>query len=370
MMKKLWLCIFCILLVAVAGLVLRPSFPKGTEEEKPDQADPLAQKIAAMTPEKKAGQLMLVGMDGTGPSAAFQKELQENHYGGVILFDRNMEDPAQVKTLNTRLQSLAQPAPLFIGVDEEGGQVARMKDKLPAPPSQEAIGRTGKPERAEAWAIKIGKQLKALGFNLNLAPVADVGSGAGRSYSKDPATAALYVEQALAGYGKVPLMACLKHFPGLGKGEEDTHKGRVTVSASRDTLEREDMLPFRQALERFPEPRFAIMVTHVEYPALDPDWPASLSQVIMGDLLREQLQFGGLIITDDLTMGAIAGRWPLEEAAVRALQAGADLVMVCHGPEKIRQVHSAIARAIREGQLPQDQVDRSLYRILQAKERL
>lgn len=366
-MKKLWFCIFCILLTAVVGMVLRPRFPEEPGAGQPAELDPIAARIAAMTPEEKAGQLMLVGMDGVSPSTSFQQEMKDHPYGGVILFDRNMESPAQVKELNRRLQALAGKMPLFIGLDEEGGQVARMKDSLPAPPSQASIGAAGKPEEARKWAAKTGKALKQLGFNLNLAPVADVGSGAGRSYSSHPATAASFVEQALAGYQEVHLMACLKHFPGLGKGQEDTHKGRVTVSASRETLEREDLLPFRRALEKYPDPRFAIMVTHVDYPALDPEWPASLSQSIMGDLLRKRLHFDGLILTDDLTMGAIAGSWPLEEAAVRALLSGADLVMVCHDPEQIRRVHAAIARAIQAGKLPQDQVDKSLYRILKAK---
>lgn len=369
-MKKLWFCIFCILLTAVVGMVLRPHFPEEPGAGQPAKLDSIAERIAAMTPEEKAGQLMLVGIDSISPSPSFQQEMKDHPYGGVILFDRNMESPAQVKELNRRLQALAGKIPLFIGLDEEGGQVARMKDSLPAPPSQASIGASGKPEEARKWAAKTGKALKQLGFNLNLAPVADVGSGTGRSYSSHPDIAARFVEQALAGYQDVHLMACLKHFPGLGKGQEDTHKGRVTVSASRETLEREDLPPFRRALEKYPNPRFAVMVTHVDYPVLDPKWPASLSQNIMGDLLRKQLHFDGLILTDDLTMGAIAGSWPLEEAAVRALLAGADLVMVCHGPEQIRQVHTAIARAIREGKLPQDQVDRSLYRIFKAKETL
>ena len=131
-MKKLWFCIFCIFLVGFVGMVLRPRFPREHGTGKPTQGDPIREKIAAMAPEEKAGQLMLVGMEGTEPSAAFQKELQENHYGGVILFDRNMKDPNQVKALNSRLQDLARPEPLLIGVDEEGGQVARMKDQLPA----------------------------------------------------------------------------------------------------------------------------------------------------------------------------------------------------------------------------------------------
>lgn len=369
-MKKLWFCILCIFLVAFGGMMLRPRLPEGPGSGQPAKPDPITEKIAAMTPEEKAGQLMLVGLEGRTPSEAFQQEMKDHPYGGVILFDRNMENPAQVKALTGRLQDLSGDIPLFIGLDEEGGQVARMKDTLPAPPSQAAIGATGNPDMAQKWAAETGRQLKQLGINLNLAPVADVGSGAGRSYSSHPATAAKFVERALDGYQQVHLMACVKHFPGLGKGQEDTHKGRVTVSASRETLEREDLLPFREALEKFPEPRFAMMVTHVDYPALDPDWPASLSRKVMGDLLRNRLHFDGIIMTDDLTMGAIAGSWPLEEAAVRALGAGADQVMVCHDPEAIRKVHQAIAAAIREGKLPKDQVDRSLYRILKTKESL
>lgn len=114
-MKKLWFCIFCIFLVGFVGMVLRPRFPREHGTGKPTQGDPIREKIAAMAPEEKAGQLMLVGMEGTEPSAAFQKELQENHYGGVILFDRNMKDPDQVKALNSRLQALARPEPLLIG---------------------------------------------------------------------------------------------------------------------------------------------------------------------------------------------------------------------------------------------------------------
>ncbi|WP_278722175.1 glycoside hydrolase family 3 N-terminal domain-containing protein [Acidaminococcus fermentans] len=206
-------------------MVLRPRFPREHGTGKPTQGDPIREKIAAMAPEEKAGQLMLVGMEGTEPSAAFQKELQENHYGGVILFDRNMKDPNQVKALNSRLQDLARPEPLLIGVDEEGGQVARMKDQLPAPPSQEAIGRTGDPAQAEAWAAKTGTRLKALGFNLNLAPVADVGSGMERSYSSHPATAAKFVEGALAWVSEGPSPGLPEAFSRAGEGKRGYPQG-------------------------------------------------------------------------------------------------------------------------------------------------
>ena len=133
-MKKLWFCIFCILLTAVVGMVLRPRFPKEPGAGQPAELDPIAERIAAMTPEEKAGQLMLVGMDGVSPSTSFQQEMKDHPYGGVILFDRNMESSDQVKELNRRLQALAGKMPLFIGLDEEGGQVA-CRPHLPRLPS-------------------------------------------------------------------------------------------------------------------------------------------------------------------------------------------------------------------------------------------
>lgn len=367
-MKKL---IVCLLGIALLGAitVLRP-LPKQTQTAPEAPKDPIVEKIHAMTPSQKAGQLMLVGLEGTEPSEAFAKELKQNQYGGVILFDSNLQSAEQTKRLTGRLQSLSTQSRLLIGVDEEGGQVARMKGFVEPPPSEAAIGRTGDPKQAEQWAQKTAGKLKELGFTLNLAPVADLGSANGRSYSKNAATVSKFVEGALTGYRKAHLLATLKHFPGLGKGQADTHVDEVVVDADRDTLLREDVKPFQDAMGQFPTEAFAIMVTHVRYPALDPDHPASLSRAIMTDLLRNQLQYKGIVMTDDLGMGAISKHVTMEQAGVQAIAAGADLVMICHNPEWIRQVHEGLTKAIEDGTLPAERVEGALYRVLKAKEGL
>lgn len=365
-MRKL---IVCLLGIALLGAitVLRP-MPKTETPAFQAPKDPIVEKIHAMTPAQKAGQLMLVGLEGTEPSEAFAKELQQNQYGGVILFDSNLQSAAQTKALTAKLQSLSTESRLLIGVDEEGGQVARMKGFVEPPPSEAAIGRTEDPKRAEQWAQKTAGKLKDLGFNLNLAPVADIGSANERSYGRHAATVSTFVEGALRGYQKAHLLATLKHFPGLGKEQADTHVDEVVVDADRDTLLREDVKPFQDAMDKFPPEAFAIMVTHVRYPAFDRDNPASLSKAIMTDLLRGKLQYRGIVMTDDLGMGAISKHVTLEQAGVQAVAAGADLVMICHNPEWIRQVHKGLTQAIADGTLPETRVEEALYRVLKAKE--
>ncbi len=367
-MKKLIVCLLGIGLLG-ALTMLRP-MPGQEKQGSETPKDPIVEKIHAMTPSQKAGQLMLVGLEGTEPSEAFVKEMKQNQYGGVILFDSNLASAKQTRQLTRKLQSLSTESRLLIGVDEEGGQVTRMKGFLEPPPSEAAIGRTEDPRQAEQWAQQTAGKLKSLGFNLNLAPVADLGSANERSYSRHAATVSKFVEGALTGYRKAHLLATLKHFPGLGKGQADTHQDEVVVDASQEQLLREDVKPFQDAMEKFPPQVFAIMVTHVRYPAFDRAHPASLSKAIMTDLLRGKLQYKGIVMTDDLGMGAISKHVGMEQAGVQAIQAGADLVMICHNPEWIRQVHRGLTRAIAEGTLPEDRVEEALYRVLKAKDGL
>lgn len=230
-MKKLIVCLPGIGLLG-ALTMLRP-MPGQEKQGSETPKDPIVEKIHAMTPSQKAGQLMLVGLEGTEPSEAFVKEMKQNQYGGVILFDSNLASAEQTRQLTGKLQSLSTESRLLIGVDEEGGQVARMKGFLEPLPSEAAIGRTEDPRQAEQWAQQTAGKLKFLGFNLNLAPVADLGSANERSYSHHAATVSKFVEGALTGYGKAHLLATVKHFPGLGKGQEDTHQDEVAVEASQ-----------------------------------------------------------------------------------------------------------------------------------------
>ena len=208
--------------------------------------------VQKMSDAEKVGQLLMIGIQGTELDADSRFMLSEYHIGGVILFDRNMKSREQVRALNDSLQKNAADAglPLFLAIDEEGGAVARMKEAFPPPPAAEEIGRTGDPQAAYRYAADTAHGLKAMGFNLNFAPVADLGATDGRSYADDAATAAKFVVAALEGHADAGLLATLKHFPGLGRGESDTHEDTVTVHADRATLEASDLVPFREMIAK------------------------------------------------------------------------------------------------------------------------
>ena len=281
--------------------------------------------VQKMSDAEKVGQLLMIGIQGTELDADSRFMLSEYHIGGVILFDRNMKNQEQVRALNDSLQKNASDAglPLFLAIDEEGGAVARMKEAFPPPPAAAEIGRTGDPQAAYRYAADTAHGLKAMGFNLNFAPVADLGAADGRSYADDAATATKFVAAALEGHSDAGFLATIKHFPGLGRGESDSHEDTVTVHADRATLEASDLVPFREMIGKRNAAKNAkgsggwfVMATHTMYPALDAKNPASLSPAILQGLLREELSYDGVIVTDDLEMGAISRHYGFDRAGV------------------------------------------------------
>ena len=338
-----------------------PGFVKAmTPEERADAI------LARMTPAEKIGQLLMIGVHGTELNADSRFVLSEYAVGGVILFDRNLETAAGVRAFTKELQEARHgDLPLFIAIDEEGGLVARMKAILPPPPAQSEIGAGGDAALARKWARETGKKLHDFGFNLNFAPVADVGDG-GRFYSDAPETVAAFVREAVAGYEEAGLLCTLKHFPGLGKGEADTHLETVVVNADRDTLEAEDIVPFRAMFKEGKPENFFVMVSHIVYTALDEKLPASLSPAVMTSLLRDELGWQGVVVTDDLEMAA-ADVYPFEELGVRAVEAGADLVLVCHEYGHEQAVYNGLLKALQSGRLSERRVNESVRRILLAK---
>ena len=326
------------------------------------------QTLAGMSLEEKVGQMVMIGIQGTVLDAASRQQLQAIHAGGVILYDPNMQTREQVRQLNQQLQQeYGNKIPLFLGVDEEGGRVARMTNELTPPLSEEALGRTGHPLAAKASAVQTARALKALGFNLNFAPVADVGSGRERSFSTAPAIAADFVEQAAGGYEQEKMLYTLKHFPGIGKGHADTHLDRVVVDAPLEQLQTEDLLPFQRVLQKYPQHHYLVMVSHVLYTAIDAENPASLSWEVQTRLLRNQLGYQGIIITDAMEMGALSKYYSFAEMGVKAVQAGVDILLVCHGYDHERTVYESVLQAVRKGTIPEQRIDASVRRILQVK---
>ena len=333
-----------------------------TIDEKVDKT------VESMSQTEKLGQMVMIGIQGTKVDDDSLYMLNQYHMGGVILFDRNMENPEQVKQLTSDLQAQSnEKVPLFIGIDEEGGDVVRMAEKLTPPPSQKEIGATGDIEQAKTWAIKTAKSLKDIGINVNFAPVADVGSNDKRSYSTDANTVIDFVRAATKGYQQENIIYSLKHFPGIGKGKVDSHVDSSSIDVTKEILMAEDILPFKTIIDENDPNDYFILVSHLKYPALDEEYPASLSSKIMIDLLRNELGYKGIIITDDMEMGAVANHNDFRSIGVKAVKAGADIVLVCHEYEHQKEVYLGLLDAVNSGEISQERIDESVKRIIKVK---
>lgn len=333
-----------------------------TIDEKVDQI------VASMSQTEKLGQMVMIGIQGRKVDDDSLYMLHQFHMGGVILFDRNMESPEQVKQLTSDLQAQSnEKVPLFIGIDEEGGDVVRMAEKLTPPPSQKEIGAIGDTEQARTWAVKTAKSLKDMGINVNFAPVADVGSNDKRSYSTDANTVIDFVRAATKGYQQENIIYSLKHFPGIGKGKVDSHVDSSSIDVAKEILMAEDILPFKTIINESDPNDYFILVSHLKYPALDEEYPASLSSKIMTDLLRNELGYKGIIITDDMEMGAVANHNDFRSIGVNAVKAGADIVLVCHEYEHQQEVYLGLLDAVNSGEISQERIDESVKRIIKVK---
>ncbi|MBM3128778.1 MAG: beta-N-acetylhexosaminidase [Chloroflexi bacterium] len=339
----------------------------------------LQSPISNLTLEQKIGQLMLVGFDGTTLTPEFRDVLQQLHLGGVIFYDRNIASPSQVAQLNADLQAAARergaPA-LLITIDQEGGIVARLReDKGFAEfPGQMAVAATGDLENARRIARALSDELHALGFNMDLAPDLDVNNNASnpiigtRSFGSAPARVAefgvAYIE-AMQGAG---MIAVGKHFPGHGDTAIDSHVALSSVPHDRARLDTVEFVPFRAAMRAKVA---GIMSAHITFPAIDPTpgLAATLSPRVLTGLVRDEMQYDGLVMTDELTMGALAtSGYPAPKAAVAALQAGADVLLFQTGYAMHRETHAALVDAVKRGEIPESRVDDALRRVLRVKE--
>lgn len=380
MRKKIIIIVIMIIIIILGILLNNKNIFSNVEESKSAQEEiPIAQQnltidekvdqiVASMSQTEKLGQMVMIGIQGTKVDDDSLYMLNQYHMGGVILFDRNMESPEQVKQLTSDLQAQSnEKVPLFIGIDEEGGDVVRMAEKLTPPPSQKEIGATGDIEQAKTWAIKTAKSLKDMGINVNFAPVADVGSNDKRSYSADANTVIDFVRAATKGYQQENIIYSLKHFPGIGKGRVDSHVDSSSIDVAKEVLMTEDIIPFKTIIDENDPNDYFILVSHLKYPALDEEYPASLSSKIMTDLLRNELGYKGIIITDDMEMGAVANHNDFRSIGVNAVKAGADIVLVCHEYKHQQEVYLGLLDAVNSGEISQERIDESVKRIIKVK---
>lgn len=325
--------------------------------------------VANMSDADKVGQLMMIGIHGKSLNDDAKFMLNEYRVGGIILFDRNMESKDQVKTLITDINKAGKSAgltPLFLGIDQEGGAVARMDDKLIKVPPAEEVGKEPV-EQAAALAKEVGTELKELGFNINFAPVADLGLTYGRSYSTNPDEVVRYASAVGKSYDEAGLWYSYKHFPGIGKTDVDLHADTSIVPVSKETLLSEDTKVFVDLIKQSKPNTYTIMVSHVMYPQIDPDHPSSLSKAIITDWLRKDMGYNGVVVTDDMDMGALAKHYTFGDMAVQSILAGSDILLVCHEYEHMQEAYNGLMKAVKDGRISKERLDESVKRILLMK---
>lgn len=325
--------------------------------------------VANMSDADKVGQLLMIGIHGTTLNDDAKFMLNEYRVGGIILFDRNMESKDQVKTLIADINKAGKSAgltPLFLGIDQEGGAVARMENQLIKVPPAEELGKAPI-EQAVSLAKQSGAELKDLGFNINFAPVADLGLTYGRSYSTNPDEVVRYAGAVGKAYDEAGLWYSYKHFPGIGKTDVDLHADTSIVPVSKETLLSEDTKVFVDLIKQSKPNTYIIMVSHAMYPQIDPDHPASLSKAIITDWLRKDMGYNGVVVTDDMDMGALAKHYTFGDMAVQSILAGSDILLVCHEYEHMQEAYNGLMKAVKDGRISKERLDESVKRILLMK---
>ena len=336
---------------------------KLSPEEKVDKL------VANMSDADKVGQLLMIGIHGKTLNDDAKFMLNEYRVGGIILFDRNMESKDQVKSLIADINKTGKSAgltPLFIGIDQEGGAVARMEDQLIKVPPAEELGKEPI-EQAVSLAKQSGTELKDLGFNINFAPVADLGLTYGRSFSTNPDEAVRYASAVGNAYDEAGLWYSYKHFPGIGKTDVDLHADTSVVPVSKETLLDEDTKVFVDLIKQSKPNTYAIMVSHAMYPQIDADHPSSLSKAIITDWLRKDMGYNGVVVTDDMDMGALAKHYTFGDMAVQSILAGSDILLVCHEYEHMQEAYNGLMKAVKDGRISKERLDESVKRILLMK---
>ncbi len=343
----------------------------------------MVSELFSLPREQQAGQFLFIGLPGTELDAETRALVTDVQPGGVIIFGRNVAGPQQLRGLIDGVRELVK-TPLLLGIDQEGGLVDRLRLIFTPMPSARTIRQHGDLAAARALGTITGETLRMLGFNINFAPVMSITTDDrdllsnglySRSFGRSPGEVLGYTTVYMRGLQGTGCLGCLKHFPGIGAGEVDSHEEMPVVRLSHDDLIAQDLAPYIELFQRKDDRVRCVMVSHGGFPNIDIKEemtggllePASLNYNIVTKLLRHELGYKHLVITDDLEMGAITRHYEIGDAAVRAALAGEDMLLICASPEKIRRGHEALVEAIESGRLPANRVRESLNRISRTK---
>jgi beta-N-acetylhexosaminidase len=341
------------------------------------------ESLTSLPLEQQIGQLFYIGLPGTELDADTRALIEEINPGGVIIFGRNVAAPEQLRGLLDEICAMLPVAPL-LGIDQEGGLVDRLRRICTPMPAARSIRQHGDLAAARSLGRITGEVLRLLGFNMNFAPVMSIMTDErdllsnglySRSFGRSPGEVLGYTTVYMRGLQGTGLLGCLKHFPGIGAGEVDSHEEMPIVHLTHDDLIQQDLAPYIELFQREDDRVRCVMVSHGGFPNIDIRQgvaggtlvPASLNHAIVTTLLRDELGYKHLVVTDDLEMGAIAKHCEIEEGALRAFQAGQDMLLICSRPDIIRRGYRKLLKAAREGEIATERLQQSLKRIADFK---
>jgi len=336
--------------------------------------DEIDKQIGNMSLDEKIGQMVIAGIDKYNYDSNAKRLVTDYKVGGFIILSQNVKNSNQLLKLVNDIKSgnSNSKIPLFVSVDEEGGRIDRMPKEINKYPTNKDIGIKNSENLSYNIGVSLGSEIKSFGFNMDFAPVLDINSNpknpiiGDRSFGADSDIVSKLGMQTMKGINSQNVISVVKHFPGHGDTAVDSHLGLPVVYNDLDRLKSFELLPFQEAVKNYTD---GIMVAHILFPKIDPDNPASFSKTIINDILRNYLNYHGIVITDDMTMGAVVKNYDIGAAAVKSVLAGADIVLVCHDYDKEVKVIKALKAAYNDGTLSGDRIDESLSRILKLKKK-
>ncbi|WP_054199921.1 beta-N-acetylhexosaminidase [Clostridium baratii] len=361
-------------LISIIIVVLLSIFTFRTTFSKEPPKDEILETISNMSLDEKIGQLVISGFYGTTLDENILKLIKEDKISGVILFNRNVKDSSTLLSLNNSLKESNKnnKLPLFISVDEEGGLVTRMPKDIKRLPTNKYIGSLNNKDLSYNVGEILGEQLSYFGFNMNFAPVLDINSNSNnpvigdRSFGNNKDTVAILGTSTMKGIQSKNIISVVKHFPGHGDTSVDSHVNLPVVNYDINRLKSFEFVPFKTAIQNGAD---AIMVGHILLPKIDSKYPSSMSYEIVTNILRKDLGFNGLVVSDDMTMGAITKNYSIEESSIKAINAGVDLLLVCQKYENTENVLKALKEAALNGTISKERLDNALYNIISIKKK-
>lgn len=338
------------------------------------EIDPIEEKIRSMSLDEKIGQLLIVGFEGEKINDDILSYIHDLKVGGFILFSRNIREEGQVVDLlnDLKYENSKNNIPLFLSIDEEGGKVSRLPSTFTRLPEAIKVGEKNHMDISYKFGQLIGERIKILGFNLNFAPILDINSNpkntviGNRAFGTTVSQVTDNALEAMIGMRDIGIIPSVKHFPGHGDTDVDSHINLPEVNKTLDEITSFELVPFIKAIDDDVE---MIMISHILYPKIDIGLPATMSNKIIQELLRDRLKFKGVIVSDDMTMGAIVKNYTLEEGVLSFLKSGGDIALICHGIENPKKIFDAIKEEVNSGLLTEKEIDTKLYRILKLKDR-